>query len=171
MLAGGACGIIRIFYPKYSRWNKHFIGHGAAINELKVPLKQPFLLASASKDNSIRLWNIQTNVCVACFHSNDTHRDQVVSIDFNHDCTQLVSGGNDHKLIIWNLNVPEIQSAIKASNTYNRATAEASFKTVYHPFTAFSSRDVHKNYIDCVSWFGDFIISKVRKQIDCSNFS
>lgn len=139
------------------------IGHGSAVNQLKISPRKPWLLASASKDRSVRLWNVETMVCIATFHGEEAHRDEVVSIDFNHDCSRLVSSGNDHMIAIWDLTLPEIVSTIEQSKRYNPNTSRRAVKTVYQPFPSFSSRDVHRNYIDCVQWHGDMILSKVIK--------
>lgn len=165
LLTAGDHGIIHIIDIDVTNQDqvkpKHLKGHGGAINQLKVASRRPYLLASASKDHSIRLWNIQTNVCIATFHGIDSHRDEVVSIDFNLECTKLVSGGIDHMIAIWDLNTPEIKTAIEQSTKYNEKTSVRAFKTLFNPFPIFTTRRMHKNYIDCVEWFGDFILSKV----------
>lgn len=160
LIAGGQHGIIRVIYPENETCEKHFMGHGAAVYDLKVSPKMKFLLASASQDFSFRLWNLQTNVCIAVYHQLDAHRDAVISVDFNHDCSLLVTGGMDHKVAIWDLKSKEVHKAIDDSIRHNPNDVE-SFKTLYHPFAEFTTRRLHDHNVDCVKWHGDFLFSKV----------
>lgn len=169
-MVAGVRGIIRIFdLDRKNAKPKHLIGHGSAVNQLKIPSQKPFLLASASKDRSIRLWNIMTKVCIATFHSIGAHRDEVISIDFNRDCTRLISGGLDHMIAIWDLTIPDIASTIEKSKLYDENKSSRAIKTVYHPFPIFSSRLIHSNYIDSVQWHNELILSKV-KNVDALKF-
>lgn len=163
LVLGGKRGVIRVIdidlTTNVTIEPKNLIGHGDGINQLKVASHYPYLIASASKDHSIRLWNIQTNVCVAIFHGIGAHRDSVVSIDFNFKCTKLLSGGCDHIIAIWDLTTPQMKAAIEQSTKYK--TNKIAFKTVIDLFPMFSTRLIHQNYVDCVEWFGDLILSKV----------
>lgn len=162
LLIAGKQGIIKMFQPESARMNAdHLIGHGQAVNQLKISPRKPFLLASASSDHSIRLWNIATKVCIATLHGADGHRDQVVTVDFNRDGSKLVSGGHDHMLAIWDLKTPDITSTIAKSRHYNANENSRQIKTVLHLFPMFKTRSIHSNYIDCVQWVNDFILSKV----------
>lgn len=145
---------------------KHLVAHGGAINQLKCPVHKPYLLASASMDQSIRLWNINTMVCIATFHGILGHRDEIVTIDFNRNCSQLVSGGMDHVIVVWDLTRKSVATAIVDSCKFDVNKQEThEFKTVVESYPIFRSRRIHVNYIDCVQWMHKHILSKVNKII------
>ena len=52
------------------------------------------------------------------------------------------------------------QAAIKLSYTHSTLKAKKIFPTELCHFPEFSTRDIHRNYVDCCKWFGDFVLSK-----------
>lgn len=155
--AAGARGVIRLICTHQMQCVRHFIGHGHAVNELKFHPRKPSILLSVSKDHSLRLWNTRSGCCVAVLGGVDGHRDEALSADFNVAGDMVVSCGMDHSLKLWDLSGDKLRGAI--DDSYNSELGHC-FPTVEMHFPAFSTRDIHRNYVDCVRWFGKFILSK-----------
>lgn len=131
-----------------------------AINEMKFHPLQPQILLTASKDHSMRLWNIKTDICIAILGGVGGHRDEVLAIDFDTDGKTIISGGMDHNLKVWKMDSDEIQAAIDSSETYFDSKRTRSFPTLHVHFSDFTTRAIHRNYVDSVKFFGESFLSK-----------
>eukprot|EP00112_Aurelia_sp_Birch-Aquarium-sp1_P017205 Seg397.19 transcript_id=Seg397.19/GoldUCD/mRNA.D3Y31 product="Polycomb protein eed-A" protein_id=Seg397.19/GoldUCD/D3Y31 len=156
----GVKGVIHIVSIVRRQCTKYYQGHGSSINELRFHPVDPCLLFSASKDHSIRMWNIKTDICVSVFGGVNGHRDEVLSIDFDILGTKLVSCGMDHSLKVWSLDTEEYKQHIEKSFKYEPSSETRNFLPLNVHYPAFSTRDIHRNYVDCVRWYGDLILSK-----------
>ncbi|CAG7822860.1 unnamed protein product [Allacma fusca] len=166
LAAAGERGCIRLLSPGTGECFNSLRGHPNSINDMLFHPRKPELVLTASKDHSLRLWNTVTSVLVAIFGGVDGHRDEILTLDFNIDGTRIVSGGMDHAIKIWNLNKPEILLAIEKSTRFIPKRHSKAFPTVTQHVPDFTTRNIHGNYVDCVRWFGNFIISKsVQNQI------
>ena len=61
---------------------------------------KPLMLATASFDGTVRLWNIQNGGCIRIL---SRHRDSVYSVSFSPSGEYLASGSLAGQLYIWNV--------------------------------------------------------------------
>ncbi len=106
MLRGCCVHSCNIFTRAFST-TQTFIGHGEAINDISIHYKRPHLPITASRvwwddkgvapgcvcslvvyapscrppqDNSLRLWNLRTRVCILVLSGEGGHRNEVLSV-------------------------------------------------------------------------------------------
>jgi polycomb protein EED len=155
------CGLQRIL-----------VGHGDAINDIAISPASPSILASCSTDRSVRVWNLgesfRKEPCAVILRG-IRHTEAVLTIvspllsrvdDVNsfvqsfHDTGRfLLSAGNDCVVNMWVL-PKDIEELPRRKENKNNA------QPAIIPFPHFSTRMLHRNYVDKVQWFGDLILSK-----------
>ncbi|KAL2035895.1 hypothetical protein VTO58DRAFT_101813 [Aureobasidium pullulans] len=142
---------------RISIWNvvtgdlvRHLHGHGGDVNDLVISPASPHVLASCSADYSIRVWNLDPRYhkqpCAAIL-SGEGHRQAILSIDFHENGRWLLSGGQDTLVCLWS--VPEISDE-------NAGTDNPTVVVYPH----FASSGMHSDYVDCVRFWGDLVMSK-----------
>ncbi|KAL5151685.1 Polycomb group protein FIE1 [Glycine soja] len=156
VVAGGLNGVIRVIDAGSEKIHKSFVGHGDSINEVKAQILNPSLVVSASKDESIRLWNAHTGICILIFAGGGGHRNEVLSVDFHpSDMYRICSCGMDSTVKIWSMK--EFWTYVEKSSTWTDLPSK--FPTKFVQFPVYTA-SVHINYVDCNRWLGDFILSK-----------
>lgn len=135
-------------------------GHGDYINELRTHPVDEGLVFSASRDQSIRLWNVRTFSCIAIFGGEKGHRDDVLSIDIHALGNCLASSSIDTAMKIWNLQDPKLLENIQKSDAIDINPEDLRFKVLVIQFPLFSTTSIHTDYIDSIRWIGDCIVSK-----------
>ena len=68
------------------------------------------LLASASVDSTVQLWNLDTNTLQATLRG---HTSDVLSVAFSHDGSLLVSGSADDTVRLWNPLTETLQATLR----------------------------------------------------------
>lgn len=156
LVVGGLNGIIRVIDASTEKLHKSFVGHGDSINEIRTHPLKPSLVVSASKDESVRLWNVHTGICILIFAGAGGHRNEVLSVDFHpSDMYRIASCGMDNTVKIWSMK--EFWTYVEKSFTWTDHPSKFPTKYVQFPVLLAS---VHANYVDCNRWLGDFILSK-----------
>jgi WD40 repeat protein len=153
---GGSKPIIRIIDIKTFSEMNQLIGHRNEIYDLKFHphCDKSHLLLSASKDFSIRLWNVICAAQICIFAGPEGHSAEVLSIDWHLSGNYFVSSGIDYFIKIWEID-DKIKSRIALYNTSNTKP-----KTLIKTKNILSCNSIHENYIDCVKFNGNFILSK-----------
>ena len=165
----GAKGVVRVLNCKRKDFCGALVGHGGEINDLRAHPAMPNIIASASKDLSVRLWNVSNGVCVAIFAGARGHRNDVLSVDFHpslHSCPEsgrqdvvvIATGGMDNAVKVWSTRGKKVSRAIEDSELWEDEIVE--FPTAQVRAPEFSTFHAHNHFVDCVRYFGEIVFSK-----------
>uniref|UniRef100_A0A0E0AQL1 Uncharacterized protein n=1 Tax=Oryza glumipatula TaxID=40148 RepID=A0A0E0AQL1_9ORYZ len=132
LVAAGSNGIIRVINCATEKLLKTFVGHGDSINEIRTQALKPSLIISASKDESVRLWNVHTGICILIFAGAGGHRNEVLSVDFHpSDIYRIASCGMDNTVKIWSMK--EFWPYVEQSFTWTDLPSKFPTKYVQFP--------------------------------------
>ena len=171
LLVAGENAVVRVIDLHSRKVVRRIVGHGGAINELKIHPLDLALVASASKDMSVRLWNLHSGCCVAILAGEGGHKDEVLSVDFAPDGNRIVSAGTDHQIMIWDISGAQAKAKMRESfgvgTSADTGDSLAAPLRVLSPFAplllsspVFRCNSVHSNYVDHARFLGGFILSK-----------
>jgi len=143
-------------------------GHGAAITSLAVPKGMPTIVASASRDFTIRIWDlcakdeshlpasppfysrcIGPGSCVRILHGNFSggHSAPVMHVDFHPALPLLASAGLDRAVKIWSIH----------SEFGVKTHRDASGRSQRRPL--FSSTRMHPSGLCAVKWLSQDVLA------------
>jgi polycomb protein EED len=144
-------------------------GHGDEVWDLQRCPADEWVLASASKDESIRLWNLKTGCCFAILAGHEGHRDSLISIAWHLSGNRIATAGIDTSIRIWDVGDGTI---VRQAQVESHKSAEKHFRTingereidivapVFLQMPIFSTNKLHLHCVDCVQFLGDLILSK-----------
>jgi hypothetical protein len=107
---GYESGIIRVVHLSNDSLCHTLLGHSGAVHCLRSCPKRPSWLLSASKDESLRLWDLGTGNCFAIFCGLQGHRGEVLFCDWHRSGEKFVSCGMDGTVRVWNIDAKVLQS-------------------------------------------------------------
>ncbi|KAF8103929.1 hypothetical protein N665_0182s0036 [Sinapis alba] len=158
VVAGGLKGIIRVINVDDKMVHKTLVGHEGSVSEIKTHPTKPQLVLSASEDGSVRLWNMETGVCILRFAGTGGHPSEVLSVDFHpSDKHRFVSCGMEATTKIWSMK--EFWTYVEMSFTWKDDDDPSKFPTQVVQFPVFTASDPSA-LLTCNRWCGDNILSK-----------
>ncbi|KAM0443726.1 hypothetical protein ACHAO4_010470 [Trichoderma viride] len=145
---GGVDAKVKIYDVIDGQLVECFVGHGGDVNDLATSPVNPHIIASASDDTSIRIWSFEekhrSQPCL-CILAGEGHSWNLLSVAFHETGRYLLSGGHDQIINLWT--IPELPNESIATPLQ-----------VHYPH--FSTSAVHSGIVDCVSFYGDLILSR-----------
>jgi polycomb protein EED len=173
LAVAGKRGVLRILNVSQCKLERTLIGHGESINHVTTHPRDPSLLLTASKDESLRLWNLRTVSTVAVFAGLRGHRGEVLYADFDCTGSKFASCGIDNSIRVWDITGDDkvVSAILETHRAADRGITDVCVYTdemggrrkAFVPmvqFPSFTTGKVHKHYVDCVHWVGDLLVSK-----------
>ena len=170
--AGGKHGLIKVFDAHSNRMVKQLCGHKNSIRDLCFLSDGRFLL-SCSDDYSVRLWHVPNHVQIAIFHGMEGHDRPVLCLDVHSSERVFLSGGMDRTVKLWSIS-DFLLSEMTRATTWDCHVFTSSEGIEYSttPFPThleykpqFSSEHLHKGFVDCAHFYGNFILSKCQEGV------
>ena len=96
LAAGNRYGVAHLFY-KGRTYKTSLIGHTDEVTSIAIS-RDNNIIASGSKDNTVRLWDVETATEI---HTYKGHTDNVNYVAINHDASIVASGSDDTTIILW----------------------------------------------------------------------
>lgn len=156
LAVAGKSGVVRLVDVARGALAGDLTGHGSEVFALAAHPTLGAVLASGSRDHSVRVWDAERRACVALFEGHRGHCQPVTCLAWaaaarfgerGEHCTQLVSGGIDQAVCVWD-----------ALDALADRTPHAPPRVVQSP--VFATRRVHDNYIDDVHAWDHSILSR-----------
>jgi polycomb protein EED len=165
----GPSGQIKLVSALTGKIVTTLIGHGGFIQDLATHPLYPWILASTSEDHSIRIWDLRRriekgeNACLILCGHGQSHKEDILTVAWHSGGRYLLSGGLDHMICVWTLPdlAPDADIFDKEKQTKDSRSA-AETKVIHYPH--FVTSAVHSNYVDCVCFYGDLVMSKAAEE-------
>jgi polycomb protein EED len=141
ILGAGEAGVVRVYDVVHGTLKTSLLGHGQGIiNDLATHPKYPWIVASASQDTSIRIWDLrrwnnkQESPCIAiCGHGNG-HRETLLSVSWHDSGRYIISGAHDHRICVWTMPDLSLESRFwEEISPSQRKRSSDEVKVIHYP--------------------------------------
>ncbi|KAL6173345.1 hypothetical protein ACJQWK_00901 [Exserohilum turcicum] len=145
---------IKLLNARTGQLSSTLIGHGDSVNDLAISPVDPTILASVSIDHSLRLWSLdpaheKQPLGAICYGQG--HKDQVLTLSYHPKGRYILTAGMDTKINLW-----AVPDDIKAHAGTDKPAV------VHYPH--FSTTEIHTDFIDCVQWYNDLVLSHACRE-------
>ncbi|KAF2734581.1 WD40 repeat-like protein [Polyplosphaeria fusca] len=158
LIVSGINPLIKIFNVRTNSLVRTLAGHGKmgvmGVNELAVSPTDTNILASCGADRSVRVWTLdpahqKQPMAAICY--GEGHKEAVLTIGFHRNGEYLLSGGQDTTVCLWR--IPKFsQDELGTDN----------LRLIHFPH--FSSHEVHSDFVDCLRFHNDLILSRASNE-------
>ncbi|KAI5845374.1 WD40-repeat-containing domain protein [Tricharina praecox] len=154
LAVGGSGSVVKILDIWQGECVQTLTGHGEELMDLVTSPIDQSIIVTTGADTTIRFWSLdpahQKQPCsIIC--AGEDHRETVLTIAFHHTGRYLLSGGMDHSVNLWV--IPEDAGEMAGTDKPKR---------IMYPH--FSTAMIHTNYVDCVAFHGDYILSRAADE-------
>ena len=132
LLLGGKNGVLRVVDAASGALAWTGAGHGDGINDVSSCPTRPSLAATASRDQSVRLWDVASRACVAVLLGEGSHRSEVLSLSWRPPRVDgggpstLATAAMDSSILLWDAaDSADVARALKEAAAAADAVAEA----------------------------------------------
>lgn len=145
LAVGGTKAIIKILDLSSKKEHTSLIGHRNEIYDLKFHPKQKNILLSASKDYSVRIWNVKNGLQIAILAGPKGHSAEVLAVSWHLSGDYFVSSSIDNSVKVWEINA-EIKEKIVQSNHID-VLKKQKLKGKSHTLNDDLSEQLQENYL------------------------
>lgn len=174
LFVGTKKGLIKSLDTSEGCFVNELVGHLGAVTELRLRSAEDRLqifLLTASLDNTVRMWNVLTQVQIAVFGGVLAHSQGVMTLDLHPSLNIFVTGGADSKVMVWSIGddvVTKMHESTEADRRVMRShegiwCSTRQFKTIYDLEPIYETARVHSTIVDCVRFAGNLLVSKAQE--------
>ncbi|KAB8349689.1 hypothetical protein FH972_023705 [Carpinus fangiana] len=150
---------VKILNVKTGKLQQTLVGHGRSVNDLAVNPKRPYIIASGSEDNTIRVWDLSADARQPCAAILVGHTRGLLSLAWDSAICLWVMPST----YIWPdrwYGREDVQDSIEPPDEKILDLPEPNI--VYHPH--FKSTELHTEVVDSLAFHGNLIFSKAAER-------
>ncbi|KAL0944209.1 embryonic ectoderm development protein [Colletotrichum truncatum] len=145
---GGEDAKIKVYDIIEDKLVNCLVGHGGDICDVATSPIDPLIIASCSDDTTVRIWSLdpkhEKQPCL-CILGGEGHYWNLLTLAWHDTGRYILSAGHDQIINLWT--VPDLP-------------IDPTDRPVEVHYPHFSTSEVHSSLVDCVAFFGDYVLSR-----------